>query len=692
MNAEQSAAILHHEGPCALLAVAGAGKTETLVRRVARMVSEGVRAKRILAVTFSKKAAAEMNTRLEKLGVTEARVGTWHSLCLEIVQKDRTPWREWEVDEKDRAQYLLKDVLGYKGMDWRGADVTAVRSFVGHCKARLAAPGSLEAVEVAAGIFPDPREARLACEAFARYQRAVEEAGILPFDDFLVHAYDWLTRSEENRQRWAARWGFVLVDEAQDNNLAQRRLQHLLARDHRNIMLVGDTAQAIYSFRGSTPQHLAEFKDEWGGATEIVMNRNYRSGRAIIERANRVIGPAKFRLPLDMVAERDVAGSVAVRDCVDQDAEGEEFATWVRELVASGAAYSDVTALVRTNAQSRALEEALLKAQVPYVVVGGTTFYERAEVKSLLGYLRVALGRDQDGEGLRRSINAPFRFLGKMFVAKVEEAAGATWVERVRNAAARAGVQARQRGSAEEWARLVAGVEASAARGERPGTVLGDLVRRTGYVEWLAREQGEESVETSHAANVREMVRIAERFETCAALLDYVEEMGSRAREQRKDGQAGGQRVTLMSIHRSKGLEFPHVWVCGLNDMVLPHARGDIEEERRLVYVAVTRARDSLVLSFVRRFARPEGVREARPSVFLRDMGFVDDEGRVVGTVGVSRETTQEEVDPLDPPEVVGGAPGDDEGAVAPRISPRLLEPYRFEFVDQPKGPGLLVG
>lgn len=309
--------------------------------------------------------------------------------------------------------------------------------------------------------------------------------------------------------------------------------------------------------------------------------------------------------------------------------------------------YGDITCLFRTNAQSRALEEALLSSRIPYVVVGGVSFYERKEVRDLLAYLRVAcsLGEIDD---VKRCINAPFRFLGKVFVERVMQAAqragkrtALDWTAVVQDVAAEAGIQSRQQNSATEWSRIVADVAKRVAAGAaeaaiavedsttpttmrdaaRPNVILEAIIRKTMYIEWIGKEEGEDSIEQSGAANVREMIRVAERFPNVRELIEYIDRTIIDGRKQRKDAQAGGERVLLMSVHQSKGLEWPHVWVAGFNEQILPHAKGDPEEERRLAYVATTRARDSLVLSYVRSLATRAGIRDAQPSRYLLDSG-----------------------------------------------------------------------
>lgn len=637
LNDEQLQVVRHEAGPLLVLAQAGSGKTKTLVNRIARLIADGTDPREVLAVTFSKKAADEMNARLRGLGVRAARVGTWHSLCLEIL-RDGTPWANWQVDERDTAKLILKDAVGFRHLDWKTVDVGKLERVIGLCKANLVGPNDVERVcEIARPYFPVPQDQRKAADAFAVFQNLVEQRGLLTFDDMLVFAARWL-EDEDNRQRWAARWTQLLQDEAQDSNEAQRAIGERLARDHRNYMVVGDPAQSIFGFRGATPEIILAFEQQWPGAKVVRMCRNYRSVSTVIAAANGILRRAETKLTGDMVGERAVDGHAVALAAQDLDAEARHFLAEVQQTVKLGGKLSDVTALFRTNAQSRALEEALLGAKVPYVVVGGTSFYERKEVKDLLGYLRVATDADPDGDAMKRCLNAPFRYLGAKTVERMLNAPrGASWAGTARVVAQQDGLNYKQRASLDEWAGLVdqlagwcADVDQAGNPTDKakPSATLTWLVAKTNYIAAITKDAGEESIHQSHGANVRELIRVADRFATAADLLHYIEENLKAARRQREDKQAGGERVLLMSIHRSKGLEWPSVFVCGCNDMILPHAKGDPEEERRLAYVAVTRARDRLTLSYVRELATATGVREAQPSVFLRDAGLLRDDDR----------------------------------------------------------------
>lgn len=635
MNAEQLAVIRHDSGPLQVVAQAGSGKTRAAVHRVARIVSEGTDPSRIFMVTFSRAGAGEMDNRLRQLGISQVNVQTWHAFCLRVLKADQLPQGTWSPDDKDKAKTMVKKAIGYQHENWEGANLTRVRRFIGYCKANLFEFDSEDADKLAKKMFgaSGPRAVRVASIA----QGLIEDAMILTFDDMLVYVARHFIENEDRRREWAARFDYVITDEAQDNSLVQVVLQEALSRDHRNIMVVGDLAQAIFSFRGSKPDYLAEFQGKWE-AERIAMSRNYRSAQRIVDVANEIIRPAKFRQPEDMIAAREGAGHglVEVVACEDLEDEARELAAMVKREIEGGRSPGEICVLYRLNAQSRALEEELLRQKLPYVIVGGTNFYERKEVKDLLGYLRVATGNDPDGDAFKRCINAPFRFLGAKFVERAMgihvDQPGLVWDQVVTQAAQQTGIQRRQVESVQGWLSIIAQIQAAMTEEEeeeideaadeevlalksRPETILLALLKSTRYIEWLEKEEGEESIETSHGANVRELLRVSKQFSTVKELLSYIDQQVVAATRNKRSRER--DVVVLMTVHRSKGLEWPIVWVVGCNDKVLPHAKGDIEEERRLMYVAVTRARDCLYLSYVRELAMKSGVNSLDPSEFL---------------------------------------------------------------------------
>lgn len=617
LNPEQRAVVEHHEGALLVGAVAGAGKTNALVKRVAYLIAaHDVEPETILAVTFSTRAAKEMNVRLRNLGVDvrRCRIGTWHSLSWQIVREESD--ERWEVDSSNRYRTILKEVCGYKGMKWERADITVLIQFVTRCKARAAAPDSEEALKVADEMREaNPKSAipALLIEAYGRAEVERRDRGLITFDDMLVDCSRFL-EDETIRARWSSRWDFLLQDECQDENRVQQMIAEALARRHGNYMVVGDPAQAIYGFRGSDPTGLLTFAERWS-ATELHMHRNYRSGPEIVKAANAVLRamPASTRLDMELTAERDEEpGEVRGSMYADSEEEAQTIAEEILQNLSDGSRWKDHAVLYRTNAQSRTIEEAFLGERIPYVVVGGMSFYRRKEVRCLLGYLRVATERG-GFDDVKRTLNAPWRFLGRKYLDRVKDAYDCGpvedgWMDAVRSAAEESGIWAKQRAAAQSYAALVDGLRATIRKAAevddahpdaallrddaKPAVLLREVLAETEYVKWLRRDEGTESAENDRVTNVRELVRASERFPTAAELLDYVDDQIRRSERAAREND-GEDQVLLMTIHKSKGLEWPRVFLTGAIDGVIPHAKAeDPNEERRLFYVAVTRARD----------------------------------------------------------------------------------------------------
>lgn len=616
MNPEQAAVVAHGVGPLAVLAGAGTGKTFTLVERVRALVAAGARPRRVLLVTFSKDATKELVARCGRAGLRDVDVATWHSLAWRILREDETSFASWEVDDKGRAARLLSDACGPKGVNWEGADLAGMRKLLALAAANLWTPESFDGRAAVFRLFA--AEAPLALDAWKAFVALCDQARLLTFDRMLVEAVRHLERDQGAREWRAACWDHLLQDEVQDANPAQKAFAGLLARDHRSYLVVGDPDQSIYAFRGSSPAHLLSFAEEWG-APVITLTRNYRCGSLILGAGNAVIAPTSKRAPL--VAERDVRGSVSVVEAADPDEEARLLAEHVTREHEAGAAWSDFAVLWRTNAQSRAVEEALLRAGVPHVIAGAPPFFQRREVRGLLAYLRVAVAGALAHEAdVRDCINTPNRFLGRAFVDDVllHRGAGESWSDAVRIAAAQGGVWSKQRAAAGAWTELLAYLTRASAMGQGPAALLDHVVRATGYIQWLKREDGDGDEGEGRAGCVGELIACATRFKTCAALFSFADKAQAARRE------ATGDRVMCCSIHRAKGLEWPRVWAIGWSEGSLPLAAGDLAEERRLAYVAITRARDELTLSWWR---SPGGERTARPSVFLADAGLIEAPG-----------------------------------------------------------------
>lgn len=670
LNDEQREVVEHDEGAALVVAVAGSGKTRALVHRIAYLIAvRNVPSDQILAVTFSRKAAEEMTKRLQGLGVFGCRVGTWHSLALEILRAE-SEVGQWEVDSKDRFRVVVKQILGYdggRGMQWKNADLTKVLSFISICKANLAEAGSKKAEKIAQELF-DARPCaqhnpNLLVEAYYRAQEAAEQRQLLTFDDMLVFTWRLLKDNEPDedgnvepnsiRERWASRYSYVLQDEAQDENVAQVEIASLLARDHGNYMCVGDPAQSIYGFRGAVPEKLLAFEKEWG-AKVIKMHKNYRSADEILEAANGVIDAMapETHLGVKLEGARGINTEIITEEIVDQDAEGERIAEELLELNAGGIGWGEMAVLYRTNAQSRGVEEALISNRIPYVVIGGTTFYNRKEIKDLLAYLRCAVKRDTDS--FKRCLNSPFRYLGTVFRDRCiqEHNHGEPWSETARRVADQGiGVQFRQKTSVLEWASLIDSITRSielreeleakrvtegeymaenpneiafgpTVKDHMPAALLDRIINETDYLRFITRDEGAETVENNRVSNVRELVRAAERFTRVSELLDYIDSTIELADQSKND--RSENRVVLTTLHRSKGLEWRAVFIIGASEKILPHGKAeDIEEERRLFYVGVTRAMERLFISSIQRAALGSGVLSLEPSRFLDEAGLM---------------------------------------------------------------------
>ncbi len=663
LNPEQVAVVVHALGPLLAVAVAGAGKTAAVVRRMAYLVKvSDVPASRILAVTFSRKGADEMNERLKAIiGESDARVGTFHSLALEICKKEIPELSEWTIDDRNKYRICIKDAVGYKQLNWKEADATVLESFVGTCKANLARPFSDAAIAIAEANYrkaPGKKTVpQRVMQAYEVAERLRKERRLLTFDDMLVDAVELLSADESARIRWSTRWDYVIQDEAQDQNLAQLKIGELLAKDHKNYMLVGDPAQTIYTWRGAQPDKLLSFEADWT-ASVVQMGRNYRCGSVIIDAANKVLDcmdPAQ-RLPVSMIAERrdngvPVVGEIIAKTFVDLDAEGQEIAARCQAHADDGKKWSDMAVLYRTNAQSRAVEEAMLSARIPYRILGGTNFYERREVRALVSYCRLGEGRGTIDD-IERCINCPFRYLGRAIIERITDEArkhnethGKTakidWIQIVRNVSLQEGLQSRQKESLYEWADLIREIsrrvsshggtdsERGIAEGDggdrvsKPEFILEQLVMSTRYIQWLEKDEGEESTENSRVSNVRELIRASGRFATITELLDYIDKVGQKVKREKKSEKTEPNKVTLCTLHRSKGMEWPSVYLCGVSEGILPHARAeDIEEERRLFYVGVTRARDVLHISSVINISLGSRVIVTEPSQFIAEAGL----------------------------------------------------------------------
>lgn len=597
LNPAQVDAVTHPSGPLLVVAGAGSGKTRVLTRRIAHLVVErGVSPFAILAITFTNKAAGEMKERVAALVGPVAHdmwVSTFHSACVRILRRDAAllgyPSRFSIYDQGDAVRltgYVIRDL----GLDVKRYPARAVHSAISAAKNEGRSASGY--VEHAAG----PYERRIG-EVFTEYQARLLKAGAMDFDDLLGNAVRVLRSQPDVLERYRGRFQHILVDEYQDTNQVQNDLVMLLGSAHRNVCVVGDSDQSIYRFRGADIRNILEFERAFPDATVVVLDQNYRSSQTILDAANAVITRNPGRQPKHLWTDAGPGDRIVRYRADDEVDEARWVVGRIRSLHDAGRRWSDMAVFYRTNAQSRAVEEQMVNLGVSYRVIGGTRFYDRREVRDALAYLKLA-ANPVDEVAARRVLNVPRRGVGDTSVAKVDALAaegGIGFVAALREAVD-AGVSGRAATGIQAFLDLLDHLSGSVDDG--PETVLSAALDRSGYLDELRSEHTIES--EGRLENLAELVGAASGFDSVD---DFLERVGLVAdTDDLPDDDDDAGQVVLMTMHAAKGLEFPAVFIVGMEDGVFPHLRAlgdpdELAEERRLAYVGITRARERLFLS-----------------------------------------------------------------------------------------------
>jgi DNA helicase-2/ATP-dependent DNA helicase PcrA len=602
LNPQQREAVMHTDGPMLVVAGAGSGKTRVLTHRVAHLIESGSAApSEILAITFTNRAANEMKERVQGLvgSRTAARmwVMTFHAACGRLLRRDaeRLGYRSSFTiyDQADQVR-LVKACIEELELDPKRFAPRAVHSAISRAKDRLlTADGYADQV----GNFFEQTVASV----YGLYQRRLYAANAMDFDDMILQAVLLLEADEEARAAWQARFSHIMVDEYQDTNHAQFRLLSVLAARHRNIAVVGDPDQSIYAFRGADIRNISEFEHDFPGARVVALEQNYRSTQAILDAANAVIARNPDRRPKRLWSDLGRGLPVRVVEADDEHAEARFVAGEITRALDEGAGPADIAVFYRMNAQSRVLEDVLVRQGVGYRVVGGPRFYERAEIKDAIAYLQV-IHNPADEVSLRRIVNQPRRGIGSASLDRLAAHASQmnwTLLEAIEHSSAvPLGTAAASR--VREFAALIEDLREVAATAS-PAELLEQVLEQTGYRGMLEAERTFES--QGRLENLDELIGVArefaERGEEDASLATFLQDISLYS-----DSDALNEprpEVTLMTIHNAKGLEFPIVFVIGLEEGLFPHQRsldeGDEAEERRLCYVGMTRAQQSLVLT-----------------------------------------------------------------------------------------------
>ena len=638
LNEVQREAVLAGDGPLLILAGAGSGKTRVLTRRIAHLiVDRGVPPERILAVTFTNKAAGEMRERVESMlghGAGALWIGTFHSICLRILRRhaERLGFSgPPTVYDQDDQVSVLKEVVKENGGDAEAPRVRDLQNVISMAKNKMWDPDDL--VEN----WEHPDRARFA-SLYREYQSKLRAQEGVDFDDILVLAVKLLRRHEDLGDAYADKFLYVLVDEYQDTNHVQFKLVERIARRHGNVTVVGDDDQSIYGWRGADISNILEFEKRFPRARVLRMTQNYRSTKAILDVANAVVSNNESRLDKSLWTDHD--GGKAVRFWVHADEE-QEATKVVREILSrtrkGEISPEQVTLLYRIHAQSRAFEEACLQQGLAYVIVGGIAFYQRREVKDILAYLKLAV-HPRDLVSFRRAVSSPKRGLGDVSLERIERVAdqsGKDVAEVCAELTPADGVKGKSLKAAREFGQLI--LELRSRTDEGPEALVRRVLEATDYLHWL--KEVERNTWEERQANVLELQEGAARFQEVVgenALQAYLDQVALYTNLDR--GELAEERVSLMTVHNAKGLEFPVVYITGMEEGLFPHASSlddaaELEEERRLFYVAATRAMRELTLSASLERRRMNRAASGGLSRFLKEipehlLTVDDDEGR----------------------------------------------------------------
>jgi len=600
LNPAQREAVLHVEGPLLVVAGAGSGKTRVLTHRVAHLIrAHGVKPNEILAITFTNKAATEMRERLERMLGRTARaiwILTFHAACGRMLRREaeRLGYRSTFTiyDQADQVR-LVKACLEELGKDPKRFTPRGIHAQISNAKNQLVSP---EEYTARVASFWDQTVA----EVYELYQRRLFRSNAVDFDDILMLTVQVLERFPEARERWQTTFRHVLVDEYQDTNHAQYRLLQLLAAKHRNVFAVGDPDQSVYAFRGADIRNILDFERDFGGAGVIALEQNYRSTNRILEAANAVIDNNRDRKPKRLWSELGEGDPVEVVEVEDEHAEARFVAAEIARLVEGGASASEIAVFYRTNAQSRVLEDVLVRQGVPYQVIGGPRFYERAEVRDAIAYLSV-LNNPSDAVSLMRIANRPRRGIGDTSIQRLVAHADALGVSLWEATAdpEGAGVATASARAIRSF-RLVMETLMSAAQELAVDELLQAVLERSGTIEAYEAERTIEA--RGRIENLEELVGSAQEYRRRAeepSLAAFLEEVQLQSDQDTLVSDEA--QVTLMTIHNAKGLEYRAVFLIGMEEGIFPHSRSiednEVEEERRLAYVGMTRAMDRLALT-----------------------------------------------------------------------------------------------
>lgn len=612
LNEKQIEAVRALEGPVLVISGPGSGKTRCLTHRVAYLIASGIKPENILAVTFTNKAANEIKERVEKLLHGQSRsegsrilglrsgpgptLGTFHSLGLRILRKEINVLgygENFTVADTDDQEALIRRVLAEQGLDPKKYNPRTMLSKISKLKTELVSPESYEPHEY----FP-----QLVAKVYRAYQNELQKMNALDFDDLIGLTVKLFRRQPEVLTKYQDQWHYILVDEYQDTSHDQYTMIKLLAGKHRNLFCIGDDAQSIYMFREADIRNILNFQKDYPEGKVILLEQNYRSTKNIIAAAQAVISHNKAQIPKELWTANVQGEPIVAKESVNEREESGYIVNTIRQLLRDGKKkIEDFTVLYRTHAQSRAIEEALISAGLPYRIVGGVKFYDRREIKDILAYVRF-LNNPSDRMSFERLCVAPSRGIGKVTLEKIYSA-GSEDILQALAALAGAG-DGKQAKSLAGLSGILAGLRDKMPTRTLSAT-LKAIVKEVGYEEHLKQTSPTPENAQERIENLKELFTVTKKYDPLGreAIAKFLEEVALYQTGDRKDQDE--PRATLMTMHSSKGLEFPVVFIMGMEEGLFPHNRTlfepkELEEERRLCYVALTRAKERLFLTFAK--------------------------------------------------------------------------------------------
>ena len=645
LNPAQQEAVLHTDGPLLILAGAGSGKTRVITTRMAHLIASGLaQPGHVLAVTFTNKAAEEMRGRVEQLLGEDCRqiwLSTFHSLCARLLRREAPAIgleRDFVIYDASDQLSVVRQALKELGIDDKLIPPRAALARISQAKNRMETAGEMRAV---GSNYRDEQIGKI----YERYVKTLDNAGALDFDDLLLKTVELVDTSQKTREFYAHKFKYILVDEYQDTNRPQYLLIRRFAEVHRNLCVVGDPDQSIYRWRGADLRNILDFEHDFPDVHVVKLEQNYRSTQVILDAASAVISRNRKRKDKHLWTEQAGGERILYVRAPDEIEEADFITRTIRE---SHAATSETTTAVlyRTNAQSRAIEDALMREGVPYRIIGGVRFYERKEIKDALAYMRLLIN-PHDDVSFRRVANVPARGIGRAVFESIERvdiehpdadtplladpgaAGGRTprslWT-RLEETLRQRALQPRAIAALKSFHDLITGLQAEVPKSS-VSIVLGLILDRTGYLRELRESKSEEA--EARLENLMELVSAAQEYEMRddePSLGGFVDRLSLLSEAEEADGaSAEAARVWLMSMHAAKGLEFPTVIVAGMEDGLFPHSRSaddeeEMEEERRVCYVSLTRARQRLILTSAARRRIFGEYQQTQPSRFLSEI------------------------------------------------------------------------